>query len=40
MHVLQEQVELTLDYGGFPQESIPAMQGGKVIEIPRFADLR
>ena len=26
-----EQVELTLDYGGFPQESIPAMQGGKEI---------
>ena len=25
----EEQVELTLEYGGFPQEDLPTMQGGK-----------
>ena len=25
----EEQVELTLEYGGFPQESMPTMQGSK-----------
>ena len=25
----EEQVELTLEYGGFPRESMPTMQGSK-----------
>ena len=25
----EEEVELTMEYSGFPQESMPTMQGGK-----------